>query len=545
MSNKIKGKQIEDKTITNQQISISITPSAATDAVSKSYLEAYVMSGLTSGTTTIGPPRDGTWDGNDGLLAFTTTTPTGYAINDINQVLAKLTPALPPNLSTRTLSIASMYTAAAETTGTVITSQVIDNTQPVATVSGPFADGDAGILTSYVDGVLADTVTLTTANDAGVYGSITIGADEDPYVGQTGKAGFYHQLNGVTVQSQTTLPASTTQHSYGLHDSTSGNVPDLIFYVDNPGATTVSSTSFMLSGSTSRYISGVPSLASGQAITVNFTVNNAVSRFYNATRVATTSGSFTSSVNSQPVTPPAYGAAIPFINQSVTVNNGVFGVVSFNITPYNSKNVAGTASLVNTNAYVDTVSNETLRKTSSTGQYPTTGYGTAYDSTKNIKIDAGYTEELQLANALFQFPTLSYDTYAAPTTGPNYSSGMATASGYRWVTIDAGIISNKSTIDFTFQNPANFTGGAITTGILIYLKCEGVTDWIDGNAAYSASIPSPSANGDPAMVFANSTTTVKRITFGATPRSGQLYLRVGLPTGSSIKFSNVTYSVIN
>lgn len=546
MSTKVKGKQIEDHTITNQQIYIAIPPSAATDAVSKEYLEAYVMSGLTSGVTVIGAPRDGSWDNStsDGLLSFTNDTLIGYAINDINSILAKLAPTPSPNLSTRTLSISSLYSAAEQGSGTVRTN-VTDNTQPVASVSGIFSDADSGTLTAFYDSVSAGSRILTTSSDTGTYGALTITYDDDPYSGQTGKSGFYKSLNA-TVRVTSPISASNVQHTYGLSHSLTGSVPNLAFYIDSPLSSSIMSNNFTLPASTTRYISGVPSLASGQQISVNYVVQNAVGYYYNSTRIGVLGGSYTSSVNSpQPYPVPTNGQTVSFTGQTVTVNNSVFGALTMTVTPYNSKGTSGAVQTISTNAYVDTVSVETIRRTSSTGQYPTSGYGSTYDSTKSIKSDAGYTEELQLVNGLFQYPVTNYSTYTTPTVGPDYSVGMTTSSGYRWVTFNVGTITSKSTIDFTFTSPQNFTGTVITSGMLIYLKCEGVTGWINGNAAYSASIPSPSVDGDPAMVYANSTTTVKRITFGATPRTGQLYLRVGLPTSSNIRFANVTYTVIN
>jgi hypothetical protein len=97
---KIKGKQIESNSITNEQIYITTPPALDTDAVNKGYLIDYVNSAATSGSTTIGTPRDGSWDVNksDGLLPFVSSDKVGWALDDINEVLKALAPPPAPNL---------------------------------------------------------------------------------------------------------------------------------------------------------------------------------------------------------------------------------------------------------------------------------------------------------------------------------------------------------------------------------------------------------------------------------------------------------------
>jgi hypothetical protein len=298
-------------------------------------------------------------------------------------------------------------------------------------------------------------------------------------------------------------------------------------------------------GSTSRYISGVPSLATGQVITAAYTVLSAVSYYYNPTKLAViTSSSIQSSVSSLlPYTVPSIWDSVSYTAQTMTVKTGAYDeTFDFTVTPYNSRDIAGTPSTQATTVRVDTVSDETIRKTSSTGQYPSTGYGSTYDSSISIKDGAGYTEELQMLNGRFQWPTsVNYSTYGSPTVGPDYSSGMGTND--RWVTFLLTTITSKSTIEVTFNSATNFSG-VPTSGIKIYAKVEGVTGWIDCNASYPGA-GSPVNDGDPAMVFANSTATLKRFTFGSTPRTGTLYLRVGLPVSSNKSWTTITTNIIN
>lgn len=56
---------------------------------------------ITSSGGTIGAARDGTY--TDGLLAFTESTPIGYAIDDINEILGLLAPQQPSNLDNQSI----------------------------------------------------------------------------------------------------------------------------------------------------------------------------------------------------------------------------------------------------------------------------------------------------------------------------------------------------------------------------------------------------------------------------------------------------------
>jgi hypothetical protein len=107
-----------------------------------------------------------------------------------------------------------------------------------------------------------------------------------------------------------------------------------------------------------------------------------------------------------------------------------------------------------------------------------------------------------------------------------------------------GTISSKSTFDFTINGALNFGSSTVTSGLSFYVKAEGATGWIDGNSSYSGT-GSPINNGDPAMVFANSSATIKRVTFGATPRSGTLYVRIGFPYNSNKTFTGLSMVTIN
>jgi hypothetical protein len=92
-------------------------------------------------------------DGTRGILPATSVN---YGSTTVSAVLDLLAPAPPPNLSTRTLSIASTYTARESSTGTA-RSGVINSTTPTIDCSGAFYNGDSGTLTALIDGSMSDS----------------------------------------------------------------------------------------------------------------------------------------------------------------------------------------------------------------------------------------------------------------------------------------------------------------------------------------------------------------------------------------------------
>jgi hypothetical protein len=409
--------------------------------------------------------------------------------------------------------------------------------RPQINTVSQFYDGDAGVLTADIDAADAGSVTLTTTSQAGTYGALVVTADVDYYAGQSGKEGFWRALSAYI------YPASNLSygsHTYQMKHSLTGDTNLLTLYVDNPVSPTVTNASVDLSSVTTGYVSGVPKLNSGSQIKVDFDVNSAVGKFFNSTRIADISGTVTSSTNIAPDSAGyTEGQVISINDATVSISSSAYSESpSISIRGYNSKGNSGSSSSVNLNSRVDTVSNESSRKTSGSGEFPVSGYGGTYDSTQSLK--TVYTEELQMLNGSYQFPPAVNYSSNTPVAGPDYSTGMG--SGVRWVTFNPTSLNNASAFTLTFNGAQNFAG-VETTGIEIYAKIEGVTGWIDCNASYPG-VGNPSANGDPAMIFASSTAAIKRVTFGAVTRTGTLYIRIGLPSGSNKKFSSITVGSI-
>jgi hypothetical protein len=114
----------------------------------------------------------------------------------------------------------------------------------------------------------------------------------------------------------------------------------------------------------------------------------------------------------------------------------------------------------------------------------------------------------------------------------------------RWATFKiAENISSKSAVRINIIN-SNITG-LPTSDMSIYVTVinngSQVIGWIDANSAYNGS-GSPSASGDAACVITNSSATYRYVTFGPTTRSGDVYVRIGFPSGSTKQFGSVTYT---
>ena len=498
-------------------------------------------SGSDGASIDLGTPSDSNL--TDGLLTFTTTTKVTDAIDELNEVLAKLAPAKPPNLSTFSLSLQSSYSATESSTGINRNNVTSDNTPRTNNVT-TFWDGESGTLTSEVDSSVTGTRTLTSGDDAGTYGDLVIDTDSG-YPPSGNGANFWQAL---TAYIERGSALSLGEHTMQMKHSTTGDTSLLTFYVDNPTTTTISGTSFNVTNSTTSYVSGVPTLSSGTTFTVDFTVNDAIKQFYNTTRIAAISGSniLSSTVNHQITGIQTANSAVSVTGKTLTVGSNKYNETpSVTFAGYNSEGGGGTSSTLSlTNVRVDTVStNEsTKRKLSGSGQYPTTGYGGTYDSTQALNSGA-YVNEMQFINGQFKYPISKNYSSLVPTAGPNYESGMGTGTRW-WCYEHSTTLAAISAFTLTINGSSGFSGTE-TSGVEIYARVDGssgTSGWINCNSSYPGS-GSPTNDGDPAMVFGSSSATSKRVTFGTAAKTGTLYIRIGFPSGSTKYFSSVSISL--
>jgi hypothetical protein len=429
-------------------------------------------------------------------------------------------------------------------------------------------------------------------------GNLYIAMDQDPYT-VAPNVGFWTSLKA-TMSSTQSYIMDGVEHYYDMYHYPTGYVGTKFRFI-YASATAASLPSYTTSGfvgsalyvtassPTPRYASGVPSLAVGDIITGSYSVINngqLIYRFYNSNQISNfivTAGTMINTydmTSGVPLTVLGGSSSIPVANQgtwsvsgiTVSVASGMYATSStLSIGLYSALNSSpATVSFggISTNGqsgkymYIDTNGSEinpsgvTFRVYSGTGSYPSFTssstysqfFGPTYTTTQQqVSLSTTGNEELQYQNALYKYPS-GNNTNNYPNSGPDYTSVPAGSFlGYRWVTLNVGTISSASSFILTLNgsNGISSDGTNPITNILKLLVTivSGGTQligWLDANAAYVSGIPS--ANGDPCIDYGNSTVIIRKITLGATTRTGTVYVRVGIPSGSTKYIQYITKS---
>lgn len=519
--------------------------------------EVFVAGGVagssgTSGTSgaggtggsggTIGPAEDG--DYTDGIFTdFTSSTPIGTAIDRFNEVLLLLAPTPPSNWNGAISSIgfsSTSYTARALTSGSSVT--IYTDTTPDLTNSDSVGTqtnakvNTSGLTFSLIDnGVTIETVTLAgTATTIKSSGNIRHSASGDPYTGVSGKSGFWTGITDFSLAgSLPSITPSTSQRTLQLYHPGNDSPETFTYYIDTPLTPIVTGLTATMPAMTS-YISGVPTLTTGQTITnVGFSITNVSSYFYSPNPVWSVTQNLVSSASGDlDSIPTAYGQTGSVSGKTLTVRSGQFSDsgFAFSVTPKNSISSNGTLGTFTSFAHrVDTTSDESSRRTSGSGNYPSSGYNGVYDSQESLV--GNYTTELQLRNGIYVYPTVNYTSVG----GPNYSG----ATGTRWATFNLGTFTNNGAFTLTINSSSGITSIG-QANFFIEVKIEGATSWVNGNAAYSGvGNPGSGADGVAAVISASSTATSRRITFGSNTYSGSIIVRIGFTT-TGIQFTSLS-----
>lgn len=453
------------------------------------------------------------------------------ALDKITTFLEKFVPPAPPNLSDITMTLLSGYSALQEATGTP---HVDITNNPVATITATdFLDGKQGILNASINSVGSGTITITNGDDTGLTnGNLTIILDEDAYNGTPSQEEFWWQL---TTSIVTSAPNSLNlgTNNILLTHSTSGSNSKTI-YLDDPQVPLISNAN-ITSISPGTYISGVPYLRAGDFVNVTYDLDQVISEYYHSTNVGELIGTSINTVTFQPTPAPTKGSTVN-VSMVGTINPNIYepGAI-FNLGGYASNNV-NTNTNVTSNLNIDSISDETPRVVSGTGQFPAT-YGAVFNSNTSIVGN----EELQMYNNQYHFPPqINYGSFYP--SGPDYSGILGGVHGtHRWATFAPIIITNEVAITVNFINATNFGATALMSGIEIYVKVDGDTGWLNANDAYPG-VGTPAVDNDPALVIGSSSATTKRVTFSVV-RSGQVYVRIGLPVGSNKAFGNINVTL--
>lgn len=470
--------------------------------------------------------------GGDALIfSGITTTQISTALSQ----LALLIPAVPPLITTRTLVLSSYFSAKDAATGTTRTYVTIDTTPRIqlSTMSDAYAfyDPQAGTLFGVVDGSSIGSIALDNTDNSGTNLDLTITQNEDYYLGQTGKEGFYDAILA-RIDVSNALSASAAAHTAKLSIDNTDDTSTLSFYVESTLTPTLGSNSLTVSGSDPNlnYVSGIEVLGNGCEINVSATANDVIGYFFNSSKVIRLSDGVIGTNDYSP-TAPIVTSDFSITSKTVTVGNGDYDSsyeVPITIYTPNNNTASGTIAPPSGFMIVDSVSNESNRLAVGTGQYPSSGYTGSYTSSTSLLSN----EALQVSNGKHIYPSTDYSTLY-PNNGPDYSN----ITGYRYSVFSLGNITNASSVSFTINGATGFNS-VIESNVRIYVKVEGATDWLDANAAYSSGVPS--SNGDAALDFGASSATSKRVTFGATTRTGTVYVRIGLNTNSTKTFTSIS-----
>lgn len=525
---------------------------------------------------------DGGFDGDvmqigtalTGLNSNSASTTVRGALQSIDAILALLAPAKPSDLSALSLSYYSTttYTAKQSSTGNTITNQVTTDTTPRFYVYN-FYNGDSGTVSTFRDSTAGGTKVLSTSSDvtSGITANnikLVISADEDPHAGTAGSEGFYKQLDA-RIEQTSALSSQSAPYVFKIaHSETGSSGITKNIYIDalaNGATPSISSISLgtvnIANSGNGTFRSGVPYMEQSDDFDVTFTVSNAISHFYPSGNIASAyiSG-VTETVSNTTTGIKTNGDTFSASMSNIDINNNEF-VKSPNITcvGYNASGTSGSGTLATTfniDSKSGVESNFRVRAGGG-GNYPTRGtgadqWGEFYSSTQ-LLTSTNYNEELQYSNGYFHYPTATDYSGLTPA-GPDYS-GIGT-SNIRWMCQEMGDISSASSVTIQFNNDSGFDNNPLQSSdsFELFIKVvdssdetSDVTGWLDLNASFSSG--SPSSNGDACLDYANSDIDTKKCTFGATARTGKVFVRVGWinggtdPTSSSTRrFTSISMS---
>lgn len=484
-----------------------------------------------------------TW--TSGLYQWVQTDKVDKALFDVNKALDKLVPDLPPYLSATSLSTPSTYTALRSNpaAGAGTLDACTTNTTPTySTLAGFFKGYEDEILSCTIDSAPAGSIIIDeNASQAGV-SDLSVGIVNDT-------VNFWRTITARILPS---TPLAVGNHTVVLAHSgaSQGSISNSSLWIDDPQTPTIDTMTAVAEGGLG-YVSGVPTLQVDDTVTCGFKLYNAVRKHYRQ-NIAAISCPDTTDLTLNPVGTPAESDVLTFASKVLTVEANKYREnVQVSFVGYAANGGASSTYTANTNARVDTVSNESGRILSGSGQFPAFGsYGGAYLPATSLAV---YTEELQLLNGKYQWPANANYTGNAPEPGPDYTL-LGAGTRYTIVKLSNFLDGNK-VIDLYINNIENFAiedGNGITPGITLHAKVQtdvgDVTGWVDCNASYIVG-SDPSANGAPAMTNSTRTSSpdrlIKRFTFGAIGRTGHLFLRIGITDRTGPKrFSGLSAVIV-
>lgn len=389
---------------------------------------------------------DGSWA--PGAVALENTTPVSEAVDRLNEVLAKLVPASPPNFPNGALSLTntsgnSPLLAAGgvpdnSTTSTYtpgVSVARLANVNPITNTFNDVGPGDNGKIDLLVNGAIVGTKTLTGTGDAGSYNGLVISDQKDFPVSTPG---FWKSID-----VQANSPASATGiNKIRLADSAAGATNEVYFVKDSLTAAPVLSAGSVAQNAagTVAYSSGVPHYNSGASLTVGVSVSNLAGETYYGGATPLTLSGTNSIISAQSYNYAAQGIATP-IQRNTTAptaitpvtlivnGNNVFasGTVQGTATNVHGTSTAATVSATNILVMIGTQANKVYEM-----NVPVSGLGALPNNNNAVRVNTG-----------------SGDTPAAAATAFSSSAALATYEA----AVVAGVLKNDKT-NYTTYLPA-------------------------------------------------------------------------------------------
>lgn len=532
-----------------------IDPSSST-ASNSSSVTLDDIENLDSSLRYLSLPQDGVYGANGGIAGVKAGDTKEEAFNKVEEIFEKLAPPKPPDFNDVSFNFDQITYSAFEEGTKTLRQNIINQDTATASINELFFDGDKGTIKAFRDDQLTGEKILTTEEDTGIFSGLKIIQDVDYHSGTAGKEGFWKGLE-VRVETSKIDQEKYFKLDLSYEKDGSENTKELEGYFGTP--TTSATKSISISGwnasSSAKYIDGVPSYVNGSLQVSGLKTEGQVGSFYRngvlvnlslaypyASSTSTYQREDISEINDVIVSDPqpSKGSRLKFEDKSLSLLNSNASNPNLIARSYDYTGAQILSQNFSTNLYSDSSNQQSNRVKSGQGRFPSS-YGGVYDNSEDLSLN----EELLLKQGRIFFPNHNFSVYTPQ--GPNYSSlQSASYEGYRWYTVDAGQIINKNNVIVTINGAQGFEEAQFpeypgqSLKFQMYIKVEGVTGWLDGDKAYN--LGTPISDGDACLVVgADTTTTIRKMTFGSTPRSGKVYVRIGVNL-TTRSFTNLTVS---
>ena len=277
-----------------------------------------------------------------------------------------------------------------------------------------------------------DSHILTNSSNIGVYGSLTIIDDGDPFLSNIQYANIFtackygntrkqFNVNNLYSSSSILIP-----YIYILKEQSKYVSYALPFYIDNSRIPTIScSISNYIS---TKFSSGLTVLPINSTINFNITLTNITSEFYN-NHMIDISSNFTSNNYISPIQ--------SVISSCYNTNTGTFSfpltvnIENNNILPLTfTANSLTKSNSITINCMIDCnpINESDIRCFSGTDRFTTIDNFINYDSSADLRNN----EELLYLFGKFSYPNTNYSVYIPQ--GNNYSNLTGSYNSYRWFT---------------------------------------------------------------------------------------------------------------